>query len=394
MLKKYYFIIYFLLFTYSVKAQINLSVYSEISLVTAGPGEELYEAFGHSAIRIKDPVLQLDLIYNYGIFDFNRPNFYTNFAKGNMIYSLARYDFKYFLASYKRDKRWVKQQVLNLTQQEKQAFFQYLENNALPKNKDYLYDPYFNNCATKPRDITKSILEDDVIFNNKNLNKDLSFRELTNNEIHWNTWGSLGLNLVVGNKLDQKATPEEYQFLPDYSLKAFNYAKINRNKKWVDLVIKEEILLNFKEKKPKIETLSPFLILSIISILGIWLTYRDLKHNKRTRLLDFSLFFITGLIGLFLVLLWLFSTHEIVQNNFNILWLVPLNLVVSFFLLKKKSLHRWILYYIQFLVLLVLSIPVLWFLKIQVFPPAIVPILMILLIRYIFLSKKLLPSIK
>ena len=141
MKKNYLLLLFILAFSKSLIAQVNLSAYSEISIVTAGPGAELYEAFGHSAIRIKDPVLQLDLIYNYGLFDFNSPNFYSNFTKGNLIYSLGRYKFEYFLRSYKRDKRWVKQQVLNLTQQEKQSFFLYLENNALPENASYYYDP-------------------------------------------------------------------------------------------------------------------------------------------------------------------------------------------------------------------------------------------------------------
>ena len=139
-MKKNYVLLFFLfLFTKSFYAQVNLSVYSEVSIITAGPGTELYEAFGHSAIRIKDPVLRLDLIYNYGMFDFNAPNFYSNFTKGKLIYSLGRYKFEYFLRSYKRDKRWVKQQVLNLTQPERQAFFIFLENNALSKNLSLIH---------------------------------------------------------------------------------------------------------------------------------------------------------------------------------------------------------------------------------------------------------------
>ena len=133
MIKKYIFLLFFLLIFKSFQGQVQLSVYSEISVVTAGPGTELYEAFGHSAIRIKDPMLQLDLIYNFGMFDFNQPNFYSNFVKGKLLYSLGRYPFEYFLTSYQQDKRWVKQQVLNLTQDEKQAFFTYLENNAFPR---------------------------------------------------------------------------------------------------------------------------------------------------------------------------------------------------------------------------------------------------------------------
>ena len=216
MQKKYALLLFLLVFTKLFYAQINLSVYSEVSIITAGPGQELYEAFGHSAIRIKDPVLQLDLIYNYGMFDFNAPNFYSNFTKGKLIYSLGRYKFEYFLRSYKRDRRWVKQQVLNLTQPERQAFFIFLENNALSKNKNYNYDPYFDNCATKLRDITTSILGDKVILSDKNLDKNQSFRQLMDKEIPWNTWGSFGINLALGSKLDQKADFTQYMYLPDY----------------------------------------------------------------------------------------------------------------------------------------------------------------------------------
>lgn len=164
MKKKYFLLLCFLSFLNVSNAQINLSVYSEVSIVTADAGSELFEAFGHAAIRIKDPVLQLDVIYNYGMFDFNAPNFYTNFVKGKLNYQLGRQRFNQFINSYNYQKRNVQQQVLNLSQQEKQAFFLYLENNAAPKNRDYWYDPYYNNCATKLRDITTTILGDQATF--------------------------------------------------------------------------------------------------------------------------------------------------------------------------------------------------------------------------------------
>ena len=88
MLKKYALLLFFLLIFKSINAQLELSAYSEISIVTAGPGTALFEAFGHSAIRVKDPMFQFDLIYNYGMFDFNQPHFYTNFVKGKLLYRL------------------------------------------------------------------------------------------------------------------------------------------------------------------------------------------------------------------------------------------------------------------------------------------------------------------
>ena len=388
-MRKSYLLLFFLFtFLQSLNAQVNLSVYSEISIITAGPGTELYEAFGHSAIRIKDPVLNLDLIYNYGMFDFNTPNFYSNFTKGKLLYSLGRYKFEYFLRSYKRDKRWVKQQVLNLTQQERQKFFMYLENNALPENANYFYDPYFNNCATKLRDITTSILGDKVVFSDTNLTKNLSFRQLMDKEIPWNTWGSFGINLALGSKLDTKADFKQYMYLPDYVYSIFKNSKLYIKNQPENLIKREDVLLNFKEQKQEISTFNPFLIFGIISIIGLFLTYLDFKNNKRTKWLDFILLFSTGLIGLLVVFLWFFTNHSTTPNNYNFLWAFAPNLFVCFLMLKKSS-KKWLKQYFQFLLILQLIIPILWILEIQLFPLSAIPLFILLFIRYLFLSKKM-----
>ena len=392
MIKKYFLLLFILSFSSNLKAQVNLSVYAEVSIVTAGPGEELYEAFGHSAIRIKDPVLNLDLIYNYGMFDFKQPNFLLNFAKGNMIYSLARYDFKYFSKSYKKDKRWVKQQVLNLTQQENQAFFTFLEKNATPENRNYLYDPYFDNCATKLRDITKSILGSKLVFNDNHIKKDLTFRQLTNHEIHWNSWGTFGLNLIAGTKLDQKATSKAYMYLPDYVYSFFKNATVYVKNQPKQLVKREDYLIKAEEKQPKTSVFSPFLIFSLLASMGVYITFKDFKKKKRTTWLDFILLFTTGVIGCVIFFLWFFSTHATAPNNFNLLWAFAPNLIISFLLLRTKTPKAWLQKYFFVLMMFMLLIPVIWIMNVQAFPFAVTPLLMLLIVRYYFLSKKLLSS--
>lgn len=394
-MKKNYFLLFFLFFAFTNSdAQVNLSVYSEISVVTAGPGEELYEKFGHSAIRIKDPVLNLDIIYNYGIFDFNAPNFYTNFTQGKMYYLLARYDFKYFLNSYKKDKRWVKQQVLNLNQQEKQFFFKYLENNALKDNATYLYDPFFNNCATKIRDITNTVFNEKVLYHTNNkIEKNASIRALMNKEILWNTWGNLGINLITGTILDQKRTQEEYLYLPDYVYHLFKKATVTDNGKEKNLVKREDVLLDFKEKETTFSISSPIFIFSIISLLGLLITFRDFKKKKRTIWLDFIVLFITGLIGLILLYLWLFSSHKTAPNNFNILWAFAPNIFMAFLVLKENK-KNWFKFYFYTLIGLLAGVSFLWIFKIQLFPATIIPILLFLLIRYLCIANFLLTSKK
>ena len=367
-------------------AQVQLSVYSEISIVTAGPGEELYEKFGHSAIRIKDPLLKLDLIYNYGVFDFNAPNFYTNFAEGTMYYILARYDFKYFLESYKRDKRWLKQQVLNLNQVEKQQFFNYLENNVLPENATYLYDPFFDNCATKLRDVTNVILNGTVVLNSEKIPNNKTLRELMNQEIYWNTWGNFGINLIAGTILDIKRNQLAYTYLPDYIFKTFKNGKIKKQGQLKNLVKREDSLLKFEEASSSPSLFSPFIVFTFILLIVLFITFRDVKNNKRTAYLDFIIFFITGLMGLILAYLWLFSSHKTAPNNFNVLWAFLPNIVVAFFILKGIA-KKWLQKYIIALLICLGIIPLLWFLRIQVFPIAVIPLLILLFVRYLFIYK-------
>ncbi|MFT6749050.1 MAG: hypothetical protein ACJAQ1_000980 [Flavobacterium sp.] len=385
--KNFVFLFFFFCLSKSFQAQIQLSVYSEVSIITAGPGSQLYEAFGHSAIRIKDPVLNLDLIYNYGVFDFNTPNFNLNFAKGNLIYSLSRYDFKYFLGNYKKDNRWLKQQVLNISQQERQEFFIYLENNAQLENKNYSYDPYFNNCASILRDITQTILNNKIDFGVNPTQKNQTFRQLTNNELHWNAWGTFGLNLIAGIKLDQEATLEEEMYLPDYVYNTFKEAKLFVKNEPQDLIKKERLLLDFPEKKQASTVFSPFLIFSIIAIIGIFITLIDHKNNKRSKYIDFSLFFITGIIGVVLLFLWFFSSHSTAPNNFNVLWAFAPNLVVAFILLKE-NLPKWIKTYTQVLLGFLLIAMGIWIFKIQVLPLVILPLFVLFIIRYLFLSRQ------
>ncbi|MFT5257085.1 MAG: hypothetical protein ACI9KF_000710 [Arenicella sp.] len=365
-------------------AQVNLSVYSEISMVTAGPGEELYEKFGHAAIRIKDPVLNLDLIYNYGVFDFNQPNFLLNFAEGKMYYVLARYDFKYFLASYERDKRWVKQQVLALNQAEKQHFFLYLENNALIENATYLYDPFFNNCASKLKDITTTILGDAVILNSKKIADNKTLRALMNKEITWNTWGNFGINLISGTILDVERNQLEYTYLPDYLFKTIKNGKIKRNNKVVDLVQREDVLLNFGEISNNISLFNPLAFFTSLLLTVLFITIKDIKNQKRTKWLDFTIFFVTGVIGLVLTYFWFFSSHKTAPNNFNILWAFLPNLLISFIITKTMA-KKWFPKYLIILFVCLALLTILWILGLQVFPITAIPILLLLLIRYLFL---------
>ena len=377
--------------------ELKLSKQSEISIITVGPGDVLYEAFGHSAIRVSDPVIGMDNIFNYGLFDFNQPNFKLNFTKGKLLYKLGKRPFQNFVTNNYYQKRWMKEQVLNLSQSEKQNMYALLEENALPKNAEYLYDPYFNNCATKLRDITKEILGNKVHFPSSFSDENYTLRQLMNKELSWNTWGNFGINLALGNTLDKTTTAEEYMYLPDYVYQAFKIAKKSKNNIDVPLVLKENVILNFKENKIQPKWYSPFFVFSILLLLSIVITYRDQKRNKRSKLLDFLLFFLTGFLGIIICFLWFFTDHSTTPNNFNFLWAFFPNIFMAFILLQK-NIPDWVVKYIKFYLLLLavtLFVFILgrmngingYFFGIQEFSFVLIPIVLMLFMRSFYLHK-------
>ena len=172
--------IFWLLFLCASISKAQLSEQAYISVLTCGPyQEELYSAFGHSAFRVYDPVNNINVACNYGTFDFSQPNFYLNFALGNNRYKLSIEDYQRFQSRYIYENRFIHEQVLNLTPEQKQKVFLYLQRNALPENASYLYDYFYDNCSTKIRDVLMEALGKDVVFDESYIKTDSSIRELT-----------------------------------------------------------------------------------------------------------------------------------------------------------------------------------------------------------------------
>jgi len=139
---KYLPIVVFALLCHLLPAQVVpvLSDSARISLMTVSPGSELYSVFGHSAVRVYDPITRINRVYNYGTFDFDQPNFYLNFCRGKLLYSLDVESYRNFEYGNLHDLRWMEEQVLNLNGEQRQRIFSLLQTNALPENKDYKYD--------------------------------------------------------------------------------------------------------------------------------------------------------------------------------------------------------------------------------------------------------------
>ncbi len=385
MIKNYILFLLFLL-TISVKAQFgSLSPAAEISILTIGPGAELYDKFGHSAFRIKDTLSGVDVVFNYGVYDFDTPNFYTKFAQGKLLYQVGVSYYQPFYESYVAQNRWVKEQTLNLTKEEQQGISDFLWKNALPENKKYKYDFFYDNCATKIRDVMVDVLGNNLEFHEDHIKDELSFRQLIQKNLEPNTWGSMGIDIALGAVIDRKARPIEYQFLPEYVYEGAANAVIHRNGETVDLVKSTQVL--FENDPTPSDTnflLSPISILGLLGLLIIIITLRDYKRKSRSRFLDAFLFFFTGLIGVFLLLLWFATDHTATANNYNLLWAFPISLVFLI-AISKKNVSPKIRRYILLLILLLALLTIHWITGVQVFAVALLPLLIALGVRYVYL---------
>ena len=372
----------------TVKAQkITLSESAAISVLTMGPGTNLNDSFGHSAFRISDTIQNIDVVYNYGVYNFDTPNFYLKFVKGQLMYQLDLTDFSLFYQHYSDQDRWIKEQVLNLTIKEKQEIFDFLQKNYLPENRKYIYDFFFENCATRIRDVLADVLKNKLVLDKNFVSKTHTFRQLIQKNVHWNSWGSFGMDLAIGAVVDRNASSWEHQFLPEYIFKALEKGQIKRGLGATDLVKKTSIL-NKKTAKEKSEILlmSPFFIISLLAFIILGVTFKDYQNNSRSRWMDCGLYALTGFIGVFLLLLWFATDHFATQNNYNLLWAVPLSL---FFVIEiaKRNPKYWLKKYIIFQILMLLLLSIHWITGVQSYPVVLLPLLIALSIRYIFIFK-------
>lgn len=385
---RYLFLLLFFTTTFfsSFSQTRSLSGDAEISILTMGPGNYLYDKFGHSAIRVLDKEKNIDAVFNYGTYDFNTPNFYTKFAQGRLMYSLSVSDFDSFFQHYKSEDRWITEQVLNLSIDQTKEVFDLLVENTKPENKEYLYDFTHDNCATKIRDVLSSALGNNLEYNTM-LEKEKSFRELIQENLHHNTWGSVGIDLALGAPIDRDASKLEQQFLPDYVLDADAEAKVKISSGDWEPLVKETKKL-YEQQKYKKESgfilISPWVVFSILGVGLIVLSFRDVIRKKRTKSIDITVFIFTGIIGLFIALLWFATEHPATKLNYNILWAFPISLLFIRSITKDQYNKR-LVHYLNLLSILIALLFFHWITGVQKYPHPILPLLIGLLIRYRYL---------
>ena len=357
-----------------------------VSLLTCGPGQEVYNLFGHSAIRVKNEATGVDYVFNYGIFSFNTPNFVLRFCLGQTDYQLGVQYYDDFVWNYQMQGRFVHEQVLNLTEQEKLQLVAALEENYLPENRIYRYNYFYDNCATRPRDIVERAINGEVRYTEDmdTPQKALTYRGLVHEYTAKQPWSRFGIDLLLGSEADKPISRRASMFVPFYLEEYFHTAqKADLQGRNSGLIAKElEITAQDESDWPSPTPLTPMRVFLLLFILVAALTAWGIKQGRSLWGLDLLVFAIAGIAGCIIAFMVLFSEHPAVSPNYLLLLLHPLHLIFLYHIVKRvKKLQRSV--YLGANMVVILLFLAFWALIPQKFPIEIVPLALILLVRCI-----------
>jgi hypothetical protein len=388
-----FFLFYFLIISqYGFSAE-TLSQERTVSLLTSSPtDDEIYTAWGHTAVRVKIPAEGTDVVFNYGIFAFD-DDFLYKFVKGETDYRLAVWDFESALEEARDDKNvFMYEQELNLTETEKDALITALWENHKPQNRYYRYNFFFDNCATRPLWQIEKAVGGEIhypAFNNTYTFRDLIYRKLVDSP-----WFAFGIDICLGSETDRVITDRELLFLPEELMHSLAGSSIETGDSIRSLVSQTNVLnhpdTSIMQKKGITSVFTPMIVCwMLFFLIAVHTIFYNFK-KKQDLWLDVMLFFVYGMLGCLVFFLTFFSEHPCTNPNYNLLWINPLQLAFAFLALFRK-LRKTLVYYQILNILLLLAAVIGWHFIPQHYNSAFFPLILILIIRsanYIYHYRK------
>ncbi|TRX26722.1 DUF4105 domain-containing protein [Flavobacterium franklandianum] len=331
-LKKIFLFLFLIGTLNSFGQAIVLSKDARTSVITCDTGNESYSLFGHTAIRITDSENNLDVVYNYGAFDFRTPNFVAKFAKGDLQYFAVANTFLDFMSQYTYEQRSVFEQELILPLAYKQKLFDNLTAVLSSNESYYTYKFIDKNCTSMVVDILNRTLGAQIIT--KKLDTDKTYRSILFPYFDNFFYEKLGTSIIFGTKVDQYSN---HIFLPFELHKSLEQTQFNNNL----LCKKSKILLEFKKQAPS----------SWWNNIYTYLVFLGLILVLNKKYIDIFYLLVMGLLGIFFATVGFYSYHQELANNYNVLLFNPTLLVLLYFLLVKNK--KWIIYVAVFNMVLI-----------------------------------------
>jgi hypothetical protein len=321
-LKKIFFLaLLFITLNHSYGQNITLSKDAHVSVLTCGTGNESYSLFGHTAIRISDSYNNIDVVYNYGAFDFNTPNFVLKFIKGDLQYYAVVHSYFDFINEYTYEKRSVYEQELHISGNLKQKLFDNLNSSLASGESHYTYKFIDKNCTSMVVDMINKALDSKAIV--KKIDTDKTYRSILSPYFDNHFYEKLGTSIIFGKKVDAYGTEIFLPFELMESLKRIQYH--NR-----PLASESKTIIEFDKIIPVSWWNNCYTYL-------LFLGFIVLLNNKT---INTAYLLVMGLLGVFFFFVGFYSFHEELAFNYNVLLFNPGLLVLLFFYFTKNN--KWV----------------------------------------------------
>ena len=358
---------------------------TKISILTCDPGNEIYSLFGHSALRIKDTKNQIDMVVNWGLFEFseNQFEFGYDFAKGRLNYFMGLQSMTNFIYEYARSNRGVREQVLNLDEQEKLNLLSIISENYKPENRNYRYEFFYDNCSSRIRDLLVEVFKKKINFHKSTLADKNTFREIIHQYLKYDPWLELGIDLVLGKKIDVLVSNNNLMFLPEKVESILDKSQVENESEKKNIILTKSTIVNSNKQERTSENIVKY----SWGIFFITLILLYLKQSHLIRVWSIMNLSVLGILGILLIFMWWGTDHQATKMNFNLLWASPLHFILIVNILKKKSgvFYYW---FLVFSLIIIFSTVLFWFALIQDFNPFVKPLILQLGLIYYYYFKK------
>ncbi|MBQ0022022.1 MAG: DUF4105 domain-containing protein [Prevotellaceae bacterium] len=311
----------------------------DISILTCTPGKDLYSKFGHTALRVINYTKGGDFVFNYGCFNYNSENFVVKFLLGQTNYLLEEEPTDYFFFRYNKMGNGVTEQLLNLTNVEKQKLIALLLENLRPENQEYRYKWIGDNCTDRARGIVEEAINGNVEYPFNVDSYEPTVRESLHQCLEQVPWVSFGIDMILGSEIDYKYNPQDSisqdyghrlnMFIPATFMINAEQAVIVKNGKRIPYVCETKKLLNetFTEDAPSVFT--PTVVFGVLLLIVILISAIDLRRTHSTIWVDITLSTIQGVAGILISFLFFFSEHPAVGSNWLVIIFNPLAILYA-----------------------------------------------------------------
>lgn len=309
-----------------------------VSVITIGPGAQVWERFGHNAIMLEDTRTGEAVWYNYGMFDFGAADFWPRFMKGDMRYWMQGGRVRLELPFYFQSNRTVWVQELDLEPAQRLEIERFLEWNALPENRYYHYDYFRDNCSTRVRDVVDRVIGGAIRAQTENIPAGTTFRAETRRLTESSLPVYIGIELGLARPTDKPISQYDEMFLPMALHRHLRDITVTGADGRTHPLVRSERTLYTSTATPppaKPPTWWPWFLLAGLIVGGaLYAMSRSFATSAPARtgflLVGGAWTLFAGLGGLVLAALWGLTDHWATYYNENLLQLSPVALLLAF----------------------------------------------------------------